>query len=220
MHVQDELIKDAKEDSSFDELVNFLPSSIEELEGVGFHFMSKSKSPLVLASSLSTGIGHVLEVMPIFIIPGIQDCIKKHSDPLSKNIMYPTVYIDLQDHMCLQDSSAIIVKQMRNIQPVGPYNLVGVSWGGILALELARELQSQDQKIQLFLLDGAPDTTQSIAKLLGTGDELQCNLITRLLGIESNKSPVEEHLGVANTSAKIRKALFWKGMDCEVQGQY
>uniref|UniRef100_A0A7R9PIV1 oleoyl-[acyl-carrier-protein] hydrolase n=1 Tax=Timema genevievae TaxID=629358 RepID=A0A7R9PIV1_TIMGE len=69
----------------------------------------------------------------------------------------------------------------------GPYNLVGVSWGGILALELARELQSQDQKIQLFLLDGAPDTTQSIAKLLGTGDELQCNIITKLLGIESNK---------------------------------
>uniref|UniRef100_A0A7R9FI45 oleoyl-[acyl-carrier-protein] hydrolase n=1 Tax=Timema tahoe TaxID=61484 RepID=A0A7R9FI45_9NEOP len=187
MYVQDELIKDAKEDSSFDELVNFLPSSIEELEGVGFHFMSKSKSPLVLASSLSTGIGHVPEVMPIFIIPGIQDCIKKHSDHLSKNLMYPTVYIELQDHMCLQDSSAIIVKQMRNIQPVGPYNLVGVSWGGILAIELARELQSQDQKIQLFLLDGAPDTTQSIAKLLGTGDELQCNLITRLLGIESNK---------------------------------
>uniref|UniRef100_A0A7R9D501 oleoyl-[acyl-carrier-protein] hydrolase n=1 Tax=Timema poppense TaxID=170557 RepID=A0A7R9D501_TIMPO len=215
IYVHDELIKDAKEDSTFDELVNFLPSSIEELEGVGFHFMSKSKSPLVLASSLSSGIGHALEVMPIFIIPGIQDCIKKLSDPLSKKLMYPTVYIELQDHMTLQDSTALIVKHMRNIQPVGPYNLVGVSWGGILALELARELQSQDQKIQLFLLDGAPDTTQSIAKLLGTGDELQCNLITRLLGIDSNKCHSSVPVG---PRTKYQTHLVWFASDEEIKG--
>nr|CAD7457323.1 unnamed protein product [Timema tahoe] len=81
-----------------------------------------------------------------------------------------------------------IEKHMRSIQPVGPYNIVGVLWGGILSLELARVLKSQDQKTKIFLLDGAPETSQSLVRQLGTGDELQCNLITKLLDIESNKS--------------------------------
>uniref|UniRef100_A0A7R9K774 oleoyl-[acyl-carrier-protein] hydrolase n=1 Tax=Timema genevievae TaxID=629358 RepID=A0A7R9K774_TIMGE len=181
------------EESRFNEIGSFLPSNLDELEAIGFDFLSKAKRPLGVTPSLSPGIGRVPEVPPIFIVPGIQDKTEKVLETLTNKIMYPTICINLQDHnMSLSKSAENIVKHMRNIQPVGPYNLVGVSWGGILALELARELQSQDQKIQLFLLDGAPDTTQSIAKLLGTGDELQCNLITKLLGIESNK--VQEDL--------------------------
>uniref|UniRef100_A0A7R9NU93 oleoyl-[acyl-carrier-protein] hydrolase n=1 Tax=Timema tahoe TaxID=61484 RepID=A0A7R9NU93_9NEOP len=180
-------------ESRFNEIGSFLPSNLDELEAVGFDFLSKAKRPLVVTPSLSPGIGRVPEVPPIFIVPGIQNKTEKVLETLTNKIMYPTICINLQDHnMSLSKSAENIVKHMRNIQPVGPYNLVGVSWGGILTLELARELQSQDQKIQLFLLDGAPDTTQSIAKLLGTGDDLHCNLITKLLGIESNK--VQEDL--------------------------
>uniref|UniRef100_A0A7R9I585 oleoyl-[acyl-carrier-protein] hydrolase n=1 Tax=Timema bartmani TaxID=61472 RepID=A0A7R9I585_9NEOP len=265
--LEDKLIKYANEVSRFNEIGRFLPSNLEELEGVGFHFLSKAKSPLVVIPSLSPGIGRVPEVPPIFIVPGIQDQIKKVLETLTKKILYPTICINLQDYnISLSNSARSIVKVLdvcvlvfqaelprslglllmrigrlslviigvtesairicctnainittegtvpstsdgrrssfEELSPIpiratstaqtkkrktGPYNLVGVSWGGILALELARELQSQDQKIQLFILDGAPDTTQSIAKLLGTGDELQCNLITKLLDIESNK---------------------------------
>ncbi|CAG2055670.1 unnamed protein product, partial [Timema podura] len=186
--LEDKLIKYTNEESRFNEIGSFLPSNLDELEAIGFDFLSKAKRPLGVTPSLSPGIGRVPEVPPIFIVPGIQDKTEKVLETLTNKIMYPTICINLQDHnMSLSKSAENIVKHMRNIQPVGPYNLVGVSWGGILALELARELQSQDQKIQLFILDGAPDTTQSIAKLLGTGDDLQCNLITKLLGIESNK---------------------------------
>uniref|UniRef100_A0A7R9F653 oleoyl-[acyl-carrier-protein] hydrolase n=1 Tax=Timema bartmani TaxID=61472 RepID=A0A7R9F653_9NEOP len=187
---------------------SFLPSNLDELEAVGFDFLSKAKRPLVVTPSLSPGIGRVPEVPPIFIVPGIQNKTEKVLETLTNKIMYPTICINLQDHnMSLSKSAENIVKHMRNIQPVGPYNLVGVSWGGILTLELARELQSQDQKIQLFLLDGAPDTTQSIAKLLGTGDDLHCNLITKLLGIESNKHFARRGSALNKTNAACNPTI-------------
>ncbi|CAG2055030.1 unnamed protein product [Timema podura] len=69
-------------------------------------------------------------------------------------------------------------EHMKKIQPTGPYNLVGISWGGILAIEIARELMSQEQIFQLFLLDGVPETILNIIKQLGKGDQLQFNLIS------------------------------------------
>ncbi|CAG2061120.1 unnamed protein product, partial [Timema podura] len=180
--------KNFKEVSSYDETIHFLPSSLDALEGVGKDFLSKAKSPLVVTPSLSPGIGLVPEVPPIFIVPGIQDQIEKVLKPLNRNLMYPTVWIKLPDcKLSLHESAVNIVKHMRSLQPVGPYNIVGVLWGGILSLEIARVLKSQDQKTKIFLLDGAPETSQSLVRLLGTGDELQCNLITKLLDIESNK---------------------------------
>uniref|UniRef100_A0A7R9FHM4 oleoyl-[acyl-carrier-protein] hydrolase n=1 Tax=Timema tahoe TaxID=61484 RepID=A0A7R9FHM4_9NEOP len=291
--------------SNYEGLENLLPSNLQELEGVGFDFLSKTKSPLLLVPSLSSGIGYAPEVLPIFIVPGIKDSIKTFIEPLAKNILYPTICIDLQDHIVsLKDSATNIVKRsdmlasmrskcvssfwqdklvpfsltypedqscgelgvrncssqplkatskpaifdsqmfltvldenwtitvlvvaavaavivhMKKIQPTGPYNLVGVSWGGILAIEIARELTSQEQICQLFLLDGVPETTLNIIKQLGKGDQLQFNLISRLLNMETNKElgrlnleevnphlrggRVENHLGKTTPSSPDR----------------
>ncbi|CAG2055029.1 unnamed protein product, partial [Timema podura] len=97
--------------SNYEGLENLLPSNLQELEGVGFDFLSKTKSPLLLVPSLSSGIGYAPEVLPIFIVPGIKDSIKTFIEPLAKNILYPTICIDLQDHIVsLQDSATNIVQ--------------------------------------------------------------------------------------------------------------
>uniref|UniRef100_A0A7R9PJ00 oleoyl-[acyl-carrier-protein] hydrolase n=1 Tax=Timema genevievae TaxID=629358 RepID=A0A7R9PJ00_TIMGE len=249
--------------SNYEGLEKLLPSNLQELEGVGFDFLSKTKSPLLLVPSLSSGIGYVPEVLPIFIVPGIKDRIKTFIEPLVKNILYPTICIDLQDHIVsLQDSATNIVKcpkltephstvyipswlspnvlfrlkargnearqhrvfakaagksevrcfsarwlqHMKKIQPTGPYNLVGISWGGILAIEIARELSSQEQIFQLFLLDGVPETILNIIKQLGKADQLQFNLISRLLNMETNKVH-EELIQLPNWKARVDYAL-------------
>nr|CAD7460385.1 unnamed protein product [Timema tahoe] len=97
--------------SRFNEIGRFLPSNLEELEGVGFDFLSKTKSPLVVIPSLSPGIGLVPEVLPIFIVPGIQDQVKKVLETLTNKILYPTICISLQDYnMSLSNSARNIVK--------------------------------------------------------------------------------------------------------------
>ncbi|QLE58472.1 non-ribosomal peptide synthetase [Nostoc sp. TCL26-01] len=50
------------------------------------------------------------------------------------------------------------IKEMRKMQPQGPYLLGGFSWGGTLALEIAQQLQAQGQEVKLLAIfdTGAP----------------------------------------------------------------
>jgi thioesterase domain-containing protein len=81
----------------------------------------------------------------------------------------------------------LLFQHIRETQKKGPYNLVGVSWGGVLTLELARILETEGVETRVVLLDGALDTIRSMVELLKQGSELEANLICRLLQISSMK---------------------------------
>jgi thioesterase domain-containing protein len=54
----------------------------------------------------------------------------------------------------IQLLAARYIKSIRSIQQYGPYRIAGYSWSGILALEIAQQLQKSGQKVEiLFLLD-------------------------------------------------------------------
>jgi L-serine---[L-seryl-carrier protein] ligase len=54
----------------------------------------------------------------------------------------------------IQELAAAQIKEIRKIQPAGPYRLGGYSLGGLIALEIARQLRGQGDKVDLlFLLD-------------------------------------------------------------------
>jgi nonribosomal peptide synthetase DhbF len=62
---------------------------------------------------------------------------------------------DLPD--TLEQVSADYLRLIREIQPDGPYNLLGWSFGGLVAHSIATQLQSIDQKVaMLALLDSYP----------------------------------------------------------------
>jgi len=50
------------------------------------------------------------------------------------------------------DLAAHYIKEMRIIQPDGPYFLVGVSFGGLVAFEIAQQLVAQGQQVALLAL--------------------------------------------------------------------
>lgn len=52
----------------------------------------------------------------------------------------------------VEDLAAYYIKEMRTIQPEGPYFLTGVSFGGTIAFEIARQLHMQGQKVALLAL--------------------------------------------------------------------
>jgi amino acid adenylation domain-containing protein len=55
-------------------------------------------------------------------------------------------------HSWVEDVAAHYIKEMRIIQPEGPYLLGGLCMGGILAFEMAQQLQAQGQKVALLAL--------------------------------------------------------------------
>ncbi len=52
----------------------------------------------------------------------------------------------------LEEQAASYIKTLQTIQPEGPYLLGGFCFGGLLAYEMARQLQAQGQKVDFLLL--------------------------------------------------------------------
>jgi aspartate racemase len=52
----------------------------------------------------------------------------------------------------VEDLAAHYIKEMRILQPEGPYFLAGVSFGGSVAFEMAQQLVAQGQKVALLAL--------------------------------------------------------------------
>lgn len=50
------------------------------------------------------------------------------------------------------------------LPPDAPFNIVGYSYGGCVALELVRKLEMEDRHGQLWLIDGAPGFLKPLAE--------------------------------------------------------
>ena len=59
-------------------------------------------------------------------------------------------------HRSVEEMAAHYVAQVRTVQPAGPYLLGGWSLGGVVAFEMAHQLQAQGQAVSLLALIDAP----------------------------------------------------------------
>jgi thioesterase domain-containing protein len=55
-------------------------------------------------------------------------------------------------HSRIEDMAAHYIRELRTLQPQGPYFLGGYSMGGKIALEMAQQLQVQGEKVKLVVL--------------------------------------------------------------------
>jgi thioesterase domain-containing protein/NRPS condensation-like uncharacterized protein/acyl carrier protein len=53
-------------------------------------------------------------------------------------------------YKCLEDLAALYIAEMQTLQPKGPYFLGGISWGGVVAFEIAQQLVSQGHEVALL----------------------------------------------------------------------
>jgi amino acid adenylation domain-containing protein len=99
---------------------------------------------------------------PLFLLRGLF-----HYRGLAKALkdIVPTYAIFMEDEACggagtetnqsqhsLQQLAQRYVEQIRNVYPTGPYYLAGLSAGGVLALEVARQLKVSGHEISLVAL--------------------------------------------------------------------
>ena len=90
-------------------------------------------------------------------------------------------------HTRVEDMAAHYIKELRELQPEGPYFIGGRSLGGMVAFEMAQQLKAQGQTIGLLaLLDTYPS---GYAKLFRNEATLRAALGR---AVEENESPRRE----------------------------
>jgi thioesterase domain-containing protein/acyl carrier protein len=76
----------------------------------------------------------------------------------------------------IEEMAALYCEKMREIQPHGPYFLGGWSMGGVVAFEMARQLQAQGQSLAILALFDtqvhvpSPDSANAVPQLDSTPD--------------------------------------------------
>jgi amino acid adenylation domain-containing protein len=112
--------------------------------------------------------------LPLFLIHAVGGSVLSYLD-LARHIgAEQTVYglhargLDAgqQPHTRIEDMAAEYLKAIRKVQPHGPYLLGGWSMGGVIAFEMACQLQAQNEQVSLLgLIDSvAPSTWKTFVK--------------------------------------------------------
>lgn len=71
--------------------------------------------------------------------------------------------------MCSLIRGHFIFKALKEIQPTGPYTIIGESWGGAVAMELTSLLEQNHQDlVRLILIEGIPKDLQDRLSMLGS----------------------------------------------------
>lgn len=63
-----------------------------------------------------------------------------------------------------------VMQPMKQIQSEGPFTIVGETWGGTVAVELAKIIEGFGDTVNLLLLDGCPSDNEKRLKLLNNVD--------------------------------------------------
>jgi acetoacetyl-CoA synthetase len=94
---------------------------------------------------------------PVFCLPGLKGTAFQFRTLAAKlRTRRPILAIDLHYLQVgpsvlesIEQTGQAVVRRMREVQPVGPYAIIGYSFGGTLAVEVARQLTANDQKVEL-----------------------------------------------------------------------
>ncbi len=87
----------------------------------------------------------------------------------------------------VEDMAALYIKEMRAVQPEGPYFLLGASFGGLVIYEMAQQLLEQNQQVALLAMLNTNCPVYSFAK------RIRCHV-----GHLMEKGPREYAQGIIN----------------------
>ena len=82
-------------------------------------------------------------------------------------------------HQIISVSLSVLQHIRSRLAPRAPFCLLGYSFGGLLALELALQLEAEGHEGKLYLVDSAPDFLKTmVTQMIGSNeDKFQASLI-------------------------------------------
>ncbi|XP_030762053.1 fatty acid synthase-like [Sitophilus oryzae] len=172
-------LDDSKQESQqalYKKLALLLPNSPDILHQ---QFEDAPKVPEIVQIT-TEGPMEIRELAPLFIIPGLNT--EAEIEKFARQLFVPAFCAVLpSDPYNVKDLAEIFTEQIYKIWPRTFFNIVGVSWGGVLVTEIARILDRRYKaNIYVYYIDGAPFTLQSTIKLLGSGVDFEVNLLSRI----------------------------------------
>jgi amino acid adenylation domain-containing protein len=94
--------------------------------------------------------------LPFFCIPGNLGNVFTDLGALARHLGADRPFFGFQDGMQnptqIEAVAAQYIDEVRTVQPEGPYLLGGVCWGGVVAFEMAQQLQAQGEEVALLAL--------------------------------------------------------------------
>ncbi|MCB9092750.1 MAG: hypothetical protein H6620_09345 [Halobacteriovoraceae bacterium] len=169
-----------------------------------------SISPLI---KLREGI----EGSPLFLVHPIEGNLFCYRELISElkceNPLYGIQSIE-KEMKSIEELGSFYLEEMRKIQNRGPYYLVGASFGGIIAYEIARQLDKVGDSVALLCLLDATNPDPFFGSLHSDEERLAC-----LVELLENKpvSPkditqekVIQSLGLGGLNSKDQQAIFDK----------
>ncbi|NJI30055.1 hypothetical protein HBI98_23135, partial [Aeromonas veronii] len=95
---------------------------------------------------------------PVFVVHAIEGVITALI-PLAKTLPVPVYGLQCVEAAPLESLVVLAgyyIKQIKTVQPRGPYTIVGYSFGASIAYEMVAQLEAAGEKCSLLLLDGSP----------------------------------------------------------------
>jgi acetoacetyl-CoA synthetase len=159
--------------------------------------------PLVL---LKSGDGS----KPLFIVHGIGGTVIE-LDALGKQIRTDSPVYAIQARgldgaeapiESVAEMAAFYLDAIRQVQPVGPYYLAGYSFGGLVALEMARSLGEKDVALLLMIDSYALPTTWPLASRVSRSLRIWINRVRLLATLPAGE--------IAGKLSRRVNTLFWR----------
>ena len=97
---------------------------------------------------------------PVFAVPGVGGNVLCYHD-LARLLAPDQPFYGLQSRGLdgsekaltrIEDIAASFLAEIRDVQPAGPYTLVGTCMGGVVAYEMAQQLHLAGEKVDLLVL--------------------------------------------------------------------
>ncbi len=107
--------------------------------------MSGSKTPFFIVAGM---FGNVLNLRHLALLMGRERPVW--------GLQARGLIGDEAPHAAIADAASDYIKEIRSVQPVGPYYIGGFSGGGITALEMAQQLKAAGEEVRLLALLDTP----------------------------------------------------------------
>ena len=152
---------------------------------------------------------------PLFLIPPIEGNLFSYKSLINElkcqKSMYGIESVDTEMRN-IEEIASSYLEEIRKVQPNGPYNLLGMSFGGVIAYEMARQLETNGSSVSLLCMIDIqkPDFIDSTCS---NEKELLIHLIELLVGKpildkELTTENVIQSLGLGMVSQREKELIF------------
>jgi len=170
-----------------------------------------SHDPLVAIQAGSSS------ALPLFCVPGAGDSVTSYRELAHALGSEVPVYGlqargldgELEPHLDVETAARAYVEAIRRVLPHGPFQLLGHSFGGWIAFEMARQLVAAGEDIAtLVLLDSRPPSCGDVARRRYTRVEMLSVLIKHFEASSGHSLPIDmQTLGALSNEQQLSRLL-------------